>query len=116
MRRSTGGIRSLRGYAVREKDGAFAAREQFGSQIWCGDADRVGVVAKRPIVELRKFPDATLDAGTDGGRAKDAVLPELQSAIPSLCQEFCDRLIRDSGKEKDVVEVALARKFGLPLG
>src|SRR6266567_3861291 len=106
----------LRGVAVREKNGALAEREQFAGRIWCGDADSVGVVAKRPIIELCKFPDATLDAGADGRRPENTMLAKLQLAIPSLRQKFYDRFIGDARQEKDVVKVALAGKLRLPLG
>jgi len=105
----------LAGLAVDKKYGALAEREESGSQIGSGDPESVGMVTERPVVELRKLTDATLDAGPDGGGPENAVLTELQVAIAPLCQEPTDFFIRGAGKEKDVVKVALPGKFGLLL-
>jgi len=106
---------SLVGLAVGKKYGALTEREESGSQIGSGDSESVGMVTERPVVELRKLTDATLDARADGGGPENTVLAELQVAIPSLCQEPPDFFIRGAGKEKDIVKVALPGEFGLLL-
>ena len=73
------------------------------------------MVTECPVVKLGKLTDATLDAGADGGGPEDAVLAELQVAIASCCKESLDLFMRGAGEKKDVVEVALAGKFGFSL-
>jgi hypothetical protein len=75
----------------------------------------MGMVTECPVVKLGKLTDATLDAGTDGSGPEDAVLAKLQVAIASFCQEPPDLFIGGAGEKKDVVEVALAGKFGFSL-
>src|ERR1700687_5659263 len=105
----------LVGLAVGKKYGALAEREESGSQIGSGYPESVGMVTERPVVELCKLTDATLDAGPDGGGPENTVLAELQVAIAPLRQEPADFFIRGAGEEKDVVEVALPGKFGFLL-
>jgi hypothetical protein len=105
----------LLGVAVGKKDGALAEREETGSQTRCGDANDVGVVAERSVVELGKLAETTLDARADGGGPENAVLAELQVAIASLGEKSLDLFSGSAGKEKDVVKVALPGKFGLLL-
>jgi len=95
-------LRSQKGKSPAAKSGEAIPR------VW-------GVVTERPVVELRKIADATLDAGADGGGPENAVLAELQVAIAPLSQEPPDFFIRGAGKEKNVVKVALPGKFGLLL-
>src|SRR6267154_3481183 len=73
------------------------------------------MVTECPVIKLRKFSDAALDTGADGSRPENALLAKSQVPVAALCQEFLDLRIRGAGKEKNIVEVALPGKFGLPL-
>src|SRR6267154_2035630 len=73
------------------------------------------MVTECPVVKLRKFSDAALDTGADGSRPENALLAKLQVPVASLSQEFLDLRIRSTGKEEDIVKVALPGKFGLSL-
>ncbi len=106
---------SASGLVVRQHDGAFAIGDEPGSQVGCGDPKSVGMVAKRPVVKLGEFPDASLNAGTDRGGPENAMLAELQVAVVPLRQKLRDFLIRGASKEKDFVEIALTGKFGFAL-
>src|SRR5260370_22323632 len=75
----------------------------------------MGMVTECPVVKVGKLTDATLDAGTDGSGPEDAVLAKLLVAIASFCQEPPDLFVGGAGEKKDVVEVALAGKFGFSL-
>jgi hypothetical protein len=56
-----------------------------------------------------------LDTGADGGGPQGAVPSELQSKRAPRCKEAVNFFVRSSGKEKDVVKIALAGKLGLLL-
>ena len=114
-----GSVRVVLGVSLRlsatKKDSALAEGEETGAQIGGGDADGMGMEAKRPVVKLPKRADALLDAGADGCGPENAVLAELQVAIASLSKKSLDLFIRSAGKEKYVVKVALTGKFSFPL-
>jgi hypothetical protein len=62
---------------VREKNGAFAIWEEARAEVLGRDANDVGMLTQRPIVELREISDAALGAGADCGGPKNAVLAKL---------------------------------------
>ena len=57
----------LFGVALSEKDGALAEREESCSQVGSGDAESVGMIAERPVIEPGKLANTPVDACADGG-------------------------------------------------
>jgi len=100
---------------VGEKNGALAIGEEARTQVLGCNADNVGMLAQRPIIELGKVSNALLRAGTDRGGPENAVLAELQFAILGFYEKPLDILVRDTRKEENLVKITLAPQFGLPL-
>ena len=62
---------------VGEKNRALAIWEEARAKVLGRDADDVGMLTQRPIVESGEISDAALGAGADRGGPENAVLAEL---------------------------------------
>ena len=98
-----------------EKNRAFAIGEEAWAEVLGRDADNVGMLTQRPIIELGKISDAALGAGADCGGPENAVLAKLQIAIPTRSEKPLNILVRHTRKEEYLVKIPLPCKFGLAL-
>ena len=62
---------------VREKNRAFAIWEEARAGVLGCDANDVGMLTQRPIIELGQISDAALRAGADCGGPKNAMLAKV---------------------------------------
>ena len=98
-----------------EKNGALAIGEQARAEVLGRDADDVGMLTERPIVELGEILNALLGAGADRGGPKNAVLAKLQFAILGFREKPLNILVRDTRKEEYLVKIALPCQLGFAL-
>jgi hypothetical protein len=100
---------------VGEKNRALAIWEEARAEVLGRDADDVGMLTQRPIIEFRKISNAALCAGAHRGGPEDAVLAKLQIAIPTLSEKPLNIQVRDTRKEEHLVKIPLPYQFGLAL-
>jgi hypothetical protein len=101
----------LTGALVSKQNRAVARSKKSRLLTRRGDSDGAGMGPESPVVEFRKFTNASPNARTDGQGPQDAPLAKLNISVLSSSLEVVNVLLRGSRKEKKLVKIALARQL-----